>query len=94
MSFHAIEDLFKLFYDRTASTPSLFKGYRIAAIDGSELSLPYNPGEDNVIGENHYTTLYLNSLYDVCSKVFMDIVIQHGNESLPDLISRQTDRST
>lgn len=80
LSFRAMEDLFKLFYHRTASTPVLFKGYRIAAIDGSELSLPYNPKEGNVIGENHYSTLYINSLYDVCSKVFMDVVIQHGNE--------------
>lgn len=80
LSFHAMEDLFKLFYRRTASTPILFKGYQIAVVDGSELFVPYNPGEDNVIGENHYSTLYLNSLYDVCSKVFMDAVIQRGNE--------------
>ena len=58
----------------------MFKGYRIAAIDGSELSLPYNPNEENVIGENHHSTLYLNSLYDVCGKIFMDSVIQHGKE--------------
>lgn len=49
-------------------------------IDGSELSLPYNPNEDNVMGDNHYSTLHLNSLYDVCSNVFMDAVIQCGNK--------------
>lgn len=80
LSFQAMENLFKLFYNRTESDPVLFKGYRIAAIDGSELSLPYNPNEENVIGENHHSTLYLNSLYDVCGKVFMDSVIQHGKE--------------
>lgn len=80
LSFHAMENLFKLFYNRTESDPALFKGYRIAAIDGSELSVPYNPNEKNVMGENHHFTLYLNSLYDVCSKIFMDSVIQHGKE--------------
>lgn len=80
LSFHAMENLFKLFYNRTESDPVLFKGYRIAAIDGSELSVSYNPNEENVIGENHHSTLYLNSLYDVCSKIFMDSVIQHGKE--------------
>lgn len=80
LSFQAMENLFKLFYNRTESDPVLFKGYRIAAIDGSELSLPYNPNEENVIGENHHSTLYLNSLYDVCGKIFMDSVIQHGKE--------------
>ena len=74
LPFQAMENLFKLFYNRTESDPVLFKGYRIAAIDGSELSLPYNPNEENVIGENHHSTLYLNSLYDVCGKIFMDSV--------------------
>lgn len=80
LSFRAMEDLFKMFYKCTDSTPVLFKGYRITAIDGSELSLPYNPNEDNVMGNNHYSTLHLNSLYDVCSNVFMDAVIQCGNK--------------
>ena len=80
LSFHAMENLFQLFYNRTEYAPVLFKDYRIAAIDGSELSVPYNPNEENVIGKNHHSTLYLNSLYDVCSKIFMDSVIQHGKE--------------
>lgn len=42
--------------------------------------MPYNLNEENVIGENHHSTLYLNSLYDVCGKAFMDSVIQHGKE--------------
>lgn len=50
LSFHAMENLFQLFYNRTESAPVLFKRYRIAAIDGSELSVPYNPNEENVIG--------------------------------------------
>lgn len=78
LSFHAMENLFQLFYDRTEAAPALLKGYRIVAIDGSELSVPYNPNEENVIGENHHSTLYLNSLYDVCGKIFMDSVIQRG----------------
>ncbi len=80
LSFRATEDLFRLFYHGTASTLVSFKRYRIAVIDGSELSLPHILREGNVTGKNHYSTLYLNSLYDVCSKVFMDVVIQYGNE--------------
>lgn len=49
MSSHAMEDLLKLFYRRTASTPILFKGYQIAAVDGSELSVPYNPIREKIM---------------------------------------------
>lgn len=80
LSAAAMEELFRLFCSRTDSAPTLFKGYRITAVDGSDLSLPYNPKEDNVIGDNHFSTLHLNCLYDVCNRVFLDAVIQHGKK--------------
>ena len=56
----------------------LFKHYRLLAVDGSDLTLPYNPRENNVIADNHVSTLHLNALYDVCNKRFLDVVIQQA----------------
>lgn len=80
LSAAAMEELFRLFCSWIDSTPTLFKGYRITTVDGSDLSLPYNPKEYNVIGDKHYSTLHLNCLYDVCNRVLLDAVIQHGKK--------------
>lgn len=95
LSAAAMEELFRLFCRRTDSTPAFFKDYRLIAVDGSDLSLPYNPKEDNVIGDNHYSTLHLNCLYDVCGKVFLDAVIQKGKkENETDAACIMVDRLT
>ncbi|MDE7431426.1 MAG: IS4 family transposase [Lachnospiraceae bacterium] len=95
LSAAAMEELFRLFCRRTDSTPTFFKDYRLIAVDGSDLSLPYNPKEDNVIGDNHSSTLHLNCLYDVCGRVFLDAVIQKGKkENETDAACIMVDRLT
>ena len=74
----ALEHLFHEFNKQTDLVPALFKDYRLLAIDGSDLTLPYNPKEENVIGDNHVSTLHLNALFDVCSKTFLDAIVQKG----------------
>lgn len=78
LSYTAFKHLFQEFNTRSNISPVLFKGYRLLAIDGSDLSLPYNPEEDNVVGNNHLSTLHLNAAFDVESKQFVDAIVQKG----------------
>ena len=76
LSYTALEHLFYRFNECTFKKPVLYKNYRLLAIDGSDFSLPYNSQEDNVMGDNHFSTLHLNALFDVCSKSFLDVIVQ------------------
>ncbi len=78
LSYTALEHLFYRFNECTFKKPVLYKNYRLLAIDGSDFSLPYNSQEDNVMGDNHFSTLHLNALFDVCSKSFLDVIVQKG----------------
>ena len=93
LSYTALEHLFKEFHARTDSNLKLYEGYRLFAIDGSDLSLPYNPVEGNVIADRRVSTLHLNVMYDICNKRFVDVIVQKGlmeNESgaACDLVDR------
>lgn len=97
LSFSALEHIFHQFTQCTIENPGLFKGYRLLAIDGSSLTLPYNPKEDNVIGDNHVSSLHLNALFDVCNKIFLDAIVQKGLEenecgAACELVERITDK--
>ena len=97
LSYSALEHIFHQFTEGMTENPRLFKGYRLLAIDGSDLTLPYNPKEDNVIGSNHVSTLHLNALFDVCNKTFVDAIVQKGlkeNEcgAACELVERLTDK--
>ena len=97
LNYTALEHVFHRFNECTMKKPVFYKNYRLLAIDGSDLMLPYNSQEDNVMGDNHFSTLHLNALFDVCSKSFVDAIVQKGlkeNETgaasaLVDRISEQ-----
>lgn len=78
LDYTALKYLFHEFNARSNLEPTLYKGYRLLAIDGSDLSLPYHSKEDNVIGNNHSSTLHLNAAFDVGSKQFVDAIVQKG----------------
>ncbi|MGL5689651.1 MAG: IS4 family transposase [Bacteroidales bacterium] len=78
LSYKAFKHLFHEFTKGSNVSPILYQGYRLLAIDGSDLSLPYNPSEDNVVGKNHLSTLHLNAAFDVETKQFVDAIIQKG----------------
>ena len=81
----AFEDLFYRFTN--VVTPDLrYKGYRLFAVDGSDIYIPRNPNEG-------FNMLHLNAAYDLVSKLFTDIIIQpvnHINEynAMCDMIDR------
>lgn len=76
----ALEMVFHEFV--AATTPSaLFDGYRLLAIDGSDLRLPTNPHDTfsvikNEDGGKHYNLVHLNAMYDLMSKVYVDAEMQ------------------
>ncbi len=78
LHYSAFQTLFDSFNTRTTKRPKLFKKYRILSVDGTNLSLPYNPKEKNIIAENHVSTLHLNALYDVINKQFLDVLVQRA----------------
>lgn len=55
------------------------KGYRVIAVDGSDIPLPFNPKTDTYIhqpGAKGHNSLHLNALYDVCNKTFIDAILR------------------
>ena len=81
----ALEHLFHEF-TRRCERPSRYKGYRLLAVDGSDLQftadpsdpLSYFPGAN---GQKHYSFLHLNALYDLKSRLYMDAVVQKRREA-------------
>lgn len=94
----AFEFLFHAFTSAMAQ-PKMHRGYRLLAVDGSDLHLPTNPSEP----ENHfvaneesqgYNLLHLNAIYDLYSKLFIDVLLQSrrsANEHLA--LTSMVDRS-
>lgn len=79
--FSAMEYLFHQFTEKSLEKPRLFKGYRLMAIDGSGISSAYNPQEGNTLRNDHVSALHLNSLYDICNKLFINVVINKESKS-------------
>lgn len=94
---YTFEYLLKEFV-KTIESPKTYNGYRLFAVDGSTLNIPYNPKDPltYVLHQNNhkgYNSLHLNGLFDLCNKLYFDVVIQKGknmNEyrALVDMVDR------
>lgn len=75
----AFEAVFKNFSD-TMNPIKLFEGYRLLAVDGSDISTPPNPNDkDSYFKQGEakpYALYHLNALYDLCSHTYTDAVVQ------------------
>ena len=80
LHFSALEFLFHQFNDRVRPQLRLFKNYRLLAIDGSNLSIPYNPRENNCKKEKRISTMHLDGLFDVMNKLFVDVIVETENQ--------------
>lgn len=98
-----METLFRSFVKRT-STTALYKGFRLLAMDGSDIQIPttkedadsYYPGAN---GQKPYNLLHLNALYDLLSHTYTDVLIQkshYANErrAFTDMVDRADDVPT
>lgn len=99
----AFNYLFHDFTKKAMSFSRTFNGYRLLAVDGSNLSIFYNPDDTethfpnraNAKGFNH---LQINALYDICNKIFVDVEIypgrrQNERKALLQMIDRMEDIS-
>ena len=89
-----------LFHAFNFSVPSekLFEGYRLVACDGTDLNIARNPNDkenyfQSNLGEKGFNLLHLNALYDLCSKRYLDVLIQPGHkENESHAICQMADR--
>lgn len=77
----AFQYLFHEFNRVMDIVPTLFYGYRVLAVDGSDLTLPFNSKEsENIRTKDHCNFLHLHTLYDIGSKCYVDAVITPGTK--------------
>ena len=87
INFTAFEALFHSFTE-SVDERSLYKGYRLLAVDGSDLHTPTNKDEkssfyEGTNGQKPYNLFHLNALYDLQRRLYVDAVVQgskHENE--------------
>lgn len=91
-----------LFHEFTkVSIPSrTHNGYRLLAVDGSDLCISHNPDDlatyfPNGPKAKGFNLLQLNAMYDLCSKVYVDALVlpgreQHERQALIDMVERSS----
>lgn len=78
-----------VFYHFNASCKGnkTYNGYRMIAVDGSDINCPRNPYSNNFLATSHnpegYNQIHLNALYDICNKVYVDIQL-HPRKQLDE----------
>ena len=76
----AFEALFHTF-TKAVDEQALFKGYRLLAVDGSDLHTPTNKDEANsyhkgMNDQKPYNLFHLNALYDLQRRIYTDAIVQ------------------
>ena len=95
----AFESLFHAFTG-AIDEQKLFKGYRLLAIDGTDLHTPTNRNEKTSFfeftnGQKPYNLLHLNVLYDIQRRIYTDAIVQEGkyeneHRALVTMVDRDT----
>ena len=83
-------------FSQTCMEVKRYKGYRLLAVDGSDLVITSDSGDIESLQKNQYCTfnlLHLNALYDLTNRVYLDAEIQphrQRNEQLAlcDMVNR------
>ena len=79
----AFEALFHTFTE-AVDEQALFKGYRLLAVDGSDLHTPTNKDEkesfyEGTNGQKPYNLFHLNALYNLQRRIYTDAIVQGRN---------------
>ncbi len=77
---YAFEYLFHTF-TKSIDEHRLLKGYRLLAVDGSDLHVPTNKEEkgsfyEGANGQKPYNLLHLNALFDLKRRIYTDAIVQ------------------
>lgn len=77
-----------------------YREYRLLAIDGSDLLIAHDPNNpdtyyQNRPGEKGFNMLHLNAMYDLCNKLYVDVLIQpsrcmNERKALTEMVKRST----
>ncbi|WP_308635866.1 transposase [Paenibacillus silvisoli] len=72
-----------LFHEFTQTYPNLkdYRGYRLLAIDGSDLHFATDPTDTDTYFQSQpdtkgYNLLHLNAAYDLCNRLYVDAIVQ------------------
>ena len=81
----AFEYLFNSFTHENMTSTNNYKGFRLIACDGSNLSIANNPSDSDTlwVHNQHGDTsnhLHLNAFYDVLNRIYLDSVLQTASE--------------
>ena len=84
----AFEFLFRKF-TRSYSNIEKYRGYRLLAVDGSDLQIATNPHDTDTYFKNlserkGFNLLHLNAMYDLCNRIYVDTLIQPGKRMNED----------
>ena len=99
IKYEAFEMLFQNFTN-VIDEQKLFKGYRLLAIDGSDLRVPINPNEPDSFhqrknGDKPYNLLHINALYDLERRIYTDVTVEgKKRENEPKALVKMVDRDT
>lgn len=94
----ALEFLFHEFTS-TCETKKTYRGYRLLAIDGSDLVFMGSPKDSDSYYQPRsdrkgYNMLHLNAVYDLCSHLYLDAVIQASKrQDEPQALVHMVDRA-
>ena len=75
--------MLRLFVEIALDNSKTYKGYRLYAIDGSDINIAHNPntsvamvGSKKLSSEDKYSQFHLNAVYDLINGIYLDAVIQ------------------
>lgn len=98
----AVEYLFHKF-TQTHKNIKDYRGYRLLAIDGSDLHIATDPADKNSFfqsqpGTKGYNLLHLNAAYDLCNRLYVDALVQprrlsNEGRALATMVDRSPIRS-
>ena len=82
---NALEKLFRDFVSQTSQNNN-YKGYRLLAVDGSDIQIPTNPEDESSLfitkeGVKPYNLLHLNALYNLLTHTYEDAIIFKRKEA-------------
>lgn len=77
---YAFEFLFNEF-TRSFQDLKTYDGYRLLAVDGSDLNIYHNPNDvdtyfQSIPNSKGFNQVHLNAMYDLCNKLYVDVCIQ------------------
>jgi hypothetical protein len=86
-------------FTRSFQDLKTYEGYRLLAVDGSDLNICHNPNDadtyfQSIPNTKGFNQLHLNVMYDLCNKLYVDVCIQPARkENEFSALADMTDRS-